>query len=232
MRDKRREVVLDTETTGLNPDSGHRVIEIGCIELINRIPTGKIFHKYLNPQRDVPYHSFKIHGISEKFLQDKPLFLEIKNEFLDFISDDILIIHNAEFDLKFLNMELGKIRATLISSERILDTLLLARQKVIGASASLDALCKRFNISLANRELHGALIDAQLLARVYVELTGGLQTLLFDNTNNNDEYSDDTVSSEYKVHHNITYRSYTPSHDEIIAHKKLLDEIKNPIWQY
>ncbi|NSM56517.1 DNA polymerase III subunit epsilon [Wolbachia endosymbiont of Atemnus politus] len=227
MESKLREIVLDTETTGLDIGSGHRIIEIGCVELINRIPTGKVFHQYLNPERDIPYHSFKIHGISEEFLEDKPLFSDIALEFLDFISSDILIIHNAEFDIKFLNMELGKLNAGLISSDRVLDTLPLARKKFAGSPASLSALCKRFDISLEDRELHGALIDAQLLAKVYVELTGGLQTFLFDNQCEQDNNS--TVIQR-KVR-NLVRREHSPSNEEINEHRKLLDKINNPLWK-
>lgn len=227
MESKLREIVLDTETTGLDIGSGHRVIEIGCVELINRIPTGKTFHRYLNPERDVPYHSFKIHGISEEFLEDKPLFADVALEFLDFISDDILVIHNAEFDVKFLNMELGKLNAELISSDRVLDTLPLARKKFVGSPASLNALCKRFDISLEGRELHGALVDAQLLAKVYVELTGGLQTFLF---NSECDQNNNSTFIQHKVR-NLARREHSPSSKEIDEHKKLLDKINNPLWK-
>ncbi|UIP92572.1 DNA polymerase III subunit epsilon [Wolbachia endosymbiont of Anopheles demeilloni] len=227
MESRLREIVLDTETTGLDTESGHRIIEIGCVELINRIPTGKTFHRYLNPERDIPYHSFKIHGISEEFLEDKPLFSDVALEFLDFISNDILVIHNAEFDIKFLNMELNKLNAGLISSDRVLDTLSIARKKFVRSPASLNALCKRFDISLEGRELHGALIDAQLLAKVYVELTGGLQTFLFNN-----ECAQDNNSTfiQHKVR-NLARREHSPSIKEIDEHKKLLDKINNPLWK-
>ncbi|MGL9682142.1 MAG: DNA polymerase III subunit epsilon [Wolbachia sp.] len=227
MENKLREIVLDIETTGLDIESGHRIIEIGCVELINRIQTGKIFHQYLNPERDVPYHSFKIHGISEEFLEDKPLFSDVALEFLDFVSNDVLIIHNAEFDVKFLNMELGKFGAGLISSDRVLDTLIFARKKFAGSPASLNALCKRFDISLEDRELHGALIDAQLLAKVYVELTGGLQTFLFDNQCEQDNNS---TFIKRKIR-NLVRREHSPSNEEIHEHKKLLGTINNPLWK-
>ncbi len=227
MKSKLREIVLDIETTGLDIEFGHRIIEIGCIELINRVPTGKVFHQYFNPERDVPYHSFKIHGISEEFLEDKPLFSDVVLEFLDFISTDILIIHNAEFDIKFLNMELSKLNTGLISSDRVLDTLPLARKKFAGSPASLSALCKRFNISLKDRELHGALIDAQLLAKVYIELTGGLQTFLFDN-----QYKQDNNSTViYRKIRDLSRRKHSPSNEEINEHRKLLDKINNPLWK-
>lgn len=223
---KLREIILDTETTGLDPQSGHRVIEIGCVELINRIATGNVFHQYINPERDIPYHSFKIHGISEKFVQDKPLFSNIASQFLDFISDDILVIHNSTFDIKFLNMELEKVNAKLISHDRVVDTLALARKKFVGSPASLDSLCKRFGVSLENREVHGALIDAQLLATVYVELTGGLQNILFKSINNQDNNST-CVKQEVS---NLPRREHLPNEDEKSAHKKLLQQINDPVW--
>lgn len=170
-QDGLREIVLDTETTGLSVKSGHRIIEIGCVELINHIPTGKVFHRYINPERHIDKGAFKVHGISEEFLKDKPLFSEIAPEFLKFISNDILVIHNAKFDVEFLNMELGKLNAKLISSDRVLDTLPLARKEFPRSPASLNELCKRFDISLNDRTSHGALIDAQLLAKVYAQLT-------------------------------------------------------------
>jgi DNA polymerase-3 subunit epsilon len=227
VKSKLREIVLDTETTGLDIASGHRIIEIGCVELINRIPTGNAFHQYINPERDIPYHSFKIHGISENFVRDKPVFSDIAFEFLEFISDDILVIHNAVFDVKFLNMELSKLNARLVSSDRVIDTLPLARKKFAGSPASLNALCKRFDISLEDRELHGALIDAQLLARVYVELTGGLQTFLF---NSEEDQEGDGIFIQHKTH-NLMHREHLPSNNEIDAHKKLLDKINNPLWK-
>jgi DNA polymerase III subunit epsilon len=223
-----REIVLDTETTGLDIELGHRIIEIGCVELVNRIPTGNIFHQYINPERDIPYHSFKVHGISENFIQNKPLFTDIASRFLDFISNDMLVIHNAVFDIKFLNMELSKLNIQLISLDRVIDTLPLARKKFAGSPASLNALCKRFDISLEDRELHGALTDAQLLAKVYVELTGGLQTVLFDAINNsNDEFT----LNQHRAH-NLIQRKYLLTDKEVDAHKKLLEQIHNPLWNY
>lgn len=222
-----REIVLDTETTGLSTDSGHRIIEIGCVELINRISTGNTFHRYINPERDIPYHSFKIHGISEEFIQDKPLFSDIAQHFLDFISDSVLVIHNAAFDVKFLNIELNRVNAESINFSRVIDTLPLARKKFAGSPASLDALCKRFNISLEDRKLHGALVDAKLLARVYVELQGGLQTLLFSETGDQNEKP---ISAHCKSY-NLIDRKHLPNIDEVTAHKKLLKQIKSSLWK-
>jgi DNA polymerase-3 subunit epsilon len=172
-----REVVLDTETTGLEPSQGHRIIEIGCIELKNRTPTGRRYHTYVNPQRDVPLEAQRISNIATEFLRDKPLFDDVAEAFAAFIEDSPLIIHNAEFDLKFLNHELGRVERTLLPSSRAIDTAQMARQRYPGAPASLDALCRRFNIGLEEREAkgHGALLDAELLAQVYLELCGGRQ---------------------------------------------------------
>jgi DNA polymerase III subunit epsilon len=172
-----REIVLDTETTGLEPSQGHRVIEIGCLELRNRTPTGARYHAYINPQRDVPEESQRITNLSTAFLQDKPLFADVADGFLAFIGDSSLVIHNAEFDLKFLNSELSRLKKPLLTPARAIDTMLIARRRFPGASASLDALCRRFNISLDDRKEkgHGALLDAELLAEVYLELSGGRQ---------------------------------------------------------
>ena len=172
-----REIVLDTETTGLDPGQGHRIIEIGCLELRNRTPTGAKYHAYINPDRDVPEESQRITNLSTEFLRDKPVFADVVDGFLDFIGDSGLVIHNAEFDLKFLNAELGKLKKGSIASSRAVDTLMIARRRFPGASASLDALCRRFDISLDDRKSkgHGALLDAALLAEVYLELSGGRQ---------------------------------------------------------
>ena len=172
-----REIVLDTETTGLEPSQGHRVIEIGCLELRNRTPTGSKYQAYINPERDVPEESQRITNLSTEFLRDKPVFADVAEGFLEFIGDSTLVIHNAEFDLKFLNAELSRLKKPPIAPERATDTMLIARRRFPGASASLDALCRRFDISLDERKDkgHGALLDAALLAEVYLELSGGRQ---------------------------------------------------------
>lgn len=172
-----REIVLDTETTGLEPSQGHRIIEIGCLELNNRTPTGAKYHVYINPQRDVPEEAQKISNLSTEFLQDKPLFADIVDGFIEFIADSPLVIHNAEFDIKFLNSELGKVRRPALPLARTIDTVHIARKKFPGSPASLDALCRRFNISLDERKSkgHGAMLDVELLAQVYLELLGGKQ---------------------------------------------------------
>lgn len=173
-----REIVLDTETTGLDPLNGDRVVEIGCVELLNRIPTGTSYHVYINPERDMPEAAFRVHGLSSEFLSDKPRFAEVADEFLAFIDEDALVIHNAAFDMGFLNAELAKIGRPKIGRERVVDTLMLARRKNPGGQASLDALCARYGIDNSKRTKHGALLDSEILAEVYLELLGGRQASL------------------------------------------------------
>jgi DNA polymerase-3 subunit epsilon len=170
-----REIVLDTETTGLDPVDGHRIIEIGCVELIDHFPSGNSKQFYLHPERDVPLDSQRVHGITDEFLADKPRFVEVVEEFLDFIGDSPLVIHNASFDLKFLNHELDRVGRELLSFGRAIDTIEIAKSKIPGARYSLDELCKRFNVDLSSRSKHGALLDAELTAQVYLELVGGRQ---------------------------------------------------------
>ena len=173
-----REIVLDTETTGLDPLQGHRIVEIGAVELLNHIPTGKTYHAYVNPQRDMPREAEAVHGLGDAFLKDKPVFAKIADELLEFIGDTVLIIHNAGFDVGFLNAELGFIKRPPILHERIIDTLALAKKRHPMGPNSLDALCKRYGIDIAKRTKHGALLDAELLAGVYLELIGGRQIAL------------------------------------------------------
>jgi len=173
-----REIVLDTETTGLDPYQGHRVVEIGCVELFNRIPTGQSFHRYINPQRDMPAEAFAVHGLSAEFLKDQPCFAEVVDELLQFVADAPLIIHNAAFDLAFLNAELERCGKSLIARDRLVDTLLLARRKHPAGPNSLDQLCARYAIDNSRRTKHGALLDAEILAEVYVELIGARQAQL------------------------------------------------------
>jgi len=168
-----REIVLDTETTGFDPDTGDRIVEIGALELFHHVPTGKSFHQYINPERDMPQSAFEVHGLSEEFLSDKPVFADVVDGFLEFAGDAPLVIHNAAFDMKFLNAELAKAARETLPLGRAVDTLLIARRKYPGAPASLDALCRRFGVDASERTLHGALLDAQLLAEVYLELVGG-----------------------------------------------------------
>ncbi len=171
-----REIVFDTETTGLSPKDGDRVVEIGCVELINHIPSGNTFHVYINPERDMPDGAFKVHGLSAEFLSDKPVFAAVAQSFVDFIGDARMVAHNAAFDVNFLNHELGRVGLPGLSDDRIVDTLALARRKHPFGPNSLDALCQRYGIDNARRTKHGALLDSEILAEVYLELMGGRQT--------------------------------------------------------
>lgn len=174
-----REIVLDTETTGLDALRGDRLVEIGCVELVNHMPTGQVYHSYLNPERDMPQEAFAVHGLSTEFLSDKPLFAAVADEFLAFIGDDTpLIIHNASFDVGFINAELGRLTRAPVARERLIDTLLLARRKHPGVSNRLDDLCSRYSIDNSKRTRHGALLDAELLAEVYIDLIGARQSSL------------------------------------------------------
>lgn len=173
-----REIVFDTETTGLDPLQGDRLVEIGCIELVNRFPSGQVFHRYINPERDVPQEAFAVHGLSTDFLKDHPVFAAVVDEFLDFIGDAPLVAHNAFFDLGFINAELNRIEKPPVGRERIVDTLILARRKHPGSGNKLDDLCARYQIDNSRRTKHGALLDAELLAEVYVELIGARQSAL------------------------------------------------------
>ena len=172
------EIILDTETTGLDPANGHRIVEIGCVELLNAIPTGETFHVYLDPERDIPEEAFRVHGLSAEFLAGKPVFAEIAGNFLKFAGGAKIIAHNAEFDMRFLNAELAFLGIAPIAQDRVIDTLALARRKFPGSANSLDALCGRYGIDTSRRTKHGALLDAEILAEVYAELTGGRQANL------------------------------------------------------
>ena len=187
-----REIVLDTETTGLDPQDGHRIVEIGAVELHNHVPTGNVYHQYINPLITMPDQAFAIHGLSDEFLSDKPKFSEIAKEFLDFIGSAKLVIHNAAFDIKFINAELKRIDKEEITFDRATDTLAIARKKFPGSPASLDSLCRRFKIDNSARVVHGALLDSQILAEVYLELVGGKQpdfALNIANVSNENNYS-------------------------------------------
>lgn len=173
-----REIVLDTETTGLDPATGDRVVEIGAVELLNGVPTGENFHVYINPERDMPEGAFRVHGLSAEFLSGHPVFSAIAADFSAFIAEDRLVIHNAEFDVKFINAEFARLAIPPLAPERVLDTLALARRKHPGGANSLDALCSRYGVDSSRRKKHGALLDAELLAEVYLELSGGRQTTL------------------------------------------------------
>ena len=172
----KREIILDTETTGLSPKDGHRIIEIGALEMVDKVLTGEKFHFYINPKRDIPEEAYRIHGISSQFLQDKPVFQEIADDFLKFLKDGTLVIHNAPFDIRFLNHELSLLKYSSLELDKAIDTLIIARKTFPGTKVNLDALCKRFKIDNSSRQYHGALKDAELLSEVYIELTGGRQT--------------------------------------------------------
>lgn len=234
-----REIVLDTETTGLSPQEGHRIVEIGCLELYNHLPTGRSFHYYLNPQRDMPTEAFNVHGLSDAFLSDKPVFSEIVEEFLNFIAEDTLIIHNASFDMKFLNAELLTHQKSPLPAQRAKCTLQMARKKFPGAGNSLDALCRRFKIDNSNRTLHGALLDSELLADVYIELLGGRQPSFLQEGDSgakkpssqsppNAKNSGDTVLSRPAT--GFAYRTWPLSQDQEAAHAEAIKMLKNPIW--
>lgn len=170
-----REIVLDTETTGFEPGEGDRIVEIGAVELYNHMPTGKVYHQYINPERAMPQGAFEVHGLGDEFLRDKPVFKKVGQAFLDFVGDATMVIHNAAFDMKFLNAELGWAGFRLLPNSQALDTLAIARKRFPGSPATLDALCRRFGIDNSAREKHGALLDSEILAEVYLELIGGRQ---------------------------------------------------------
>lgn len=230
-----REVILDTETTGLDPKNGHRITEIGCVELIDHVPTGSVYQVYINPERDVPKEAEAICGLPTEFFFDKPKFHEIVDDFLAFIDNDKLVIHNATFDIKFLNMELGNIGRALLSIENTVDTLMLARKMFPGAPASLDALCKRFNVDLSARAKHGALLDCQLLAEVYINLLGGKQSsLLFERMPVGYLGQATANQREHTVHNNgrtVRVRKANVRNDELSAHNVLVNSLKDPIWK-
>ena len=219
-----REIVLDTETTGLDAESGDRIIEVGCIELYNKIRTGKVFHKYINPEREIPYSSTKIHGLTKDFLKEKPKFTDIARELTEFLDDSPLVIHNAAFDMRFLNMELRLLNISQIEYERTADTLLIARKKFPGSPVSLDALCKRFSIDLSERKKHGALLDAELLAMVYLELMGGAQSKLGFNAEN--EEGDFVKNQIQTIKKPIrSPRLHAPTKEEMRLHEELMSKI-------
>lgn len=231
-----REIVLDTETTGLNPKDGHRIVEIGCIELNFHVPTGNELHLYINPDRDMPDEAFQIHGISEAFLQDKPHFEEVVDEFLDFIGDDpALVIHNAPFDAKFLNAELAMTGRPAIPKPRLIDTLEIARKRYPGGSNSLDALCRRFDVDLSVREKHGAVVDCRLLAEVYLELIGGKQpgfALAADAGGASAAAGarTDLAAPTPVARTPRAPRPHNATPAELAAHASFLKKLKDPLW--
>lgn len=225
-----RQIVLDTETTGLDPAEGHRIVEIGAVEMDNHILTGKVFHQYINPQRDVTSEAENIHGLSADFLRKHPTFDEIATPFLKFLSDSSLIIHNANFDMRFLNAELDKAGAPRLEMERVIDTLQLARRKFPGSPASLDALCRRFSINNTTRVKHGALLDSELLAEVYLELIGGRQPGL-QFTSNAIARKNEGVSTRWTPGKRPWKLTDRTTEEETLAHQALINDIgSKAIW--
>jgi DNA polymerase-3 subunit epsilon len=232
-----RELVLDTETTGLDFSNGDRIVEIGIVELENHIETGNFFHYYLNPERESSLEALKVHGLTPEFLSDKPKFKEIADEFITFIGSSKIVIHNASFDIGFLNAELKNCNMKAINEEVIIDTIVLAKDKFRGQSISLDSLCRKYNIDISNREVHGALKDAKLLALVYLELIGGKQTKLKFQEENELQNNE---ASTYKINLNDYYKSRKPvkkrefklNLDDHKLHIENIKKIPNKIWDY
>ncbi|MDB2682756.1 DNA polymerase III subunit epsilon [Alphaproteobacteria bacterium] len=223
-----REIVLDTETTGMDPNDAHRIIEIGCVELDNFIPTGRTLQIYINPERDIPAEATAVHGITEEFVKDKPTFLECYSEFTDFVKGARLVIHNAEFDMKFINHHLQEVGHPAIPWNMVKDTLAMARKKFPGSPANLDALCRRFNIDNTERTFHGALLDSELLAEVYLELLGGRQHGL---GLANDKSAKENAAKAKKNRPYREPRAHTASAEELTAHADLLEKLEKPLWK-
>lgn len=224
-----REIIFDTETTGFDPKNGDRMVEIGCIEMVNRVPTGRTFHAYFNPERAMPAEAEAVHGLSDAFLADKPLFRAVAQDFLAFIEDSPMIAHNAAFDFGFINFELAFCGHPEVSLDRMIDTVALARVRHPGAKLSLDALCTRYGIDRSHRTKHGALLDAELLAQVYVELRGGRQIgleLLADTT-------EIVTETKVLVRTDRVFRQPRPhaaTEAELIAHAEFLKSVDSPLW--
>jgi DNA polymerase-3 subunit epsilon len=224
-----REIVFDTETTGLSPAGGDRMVEIGCIEIYNRVETGRNFHAYFNPERDMPSEAEAVHGLTTIFLSDKPRFAERAEELLEFLEDSPLVAHNAGFDFSFLNFELEQCGRPTVCTRRMVDTLALARARHPGAKHSLDALCTRFGVDRSHRVKHGALLDAQLLAQIYVELTGGRQIglgLVADS----DSFSVDVSGGSVRVREPRVPRPHHAGQEELERHRAFIARLVNPLW--
>ena len=224
-----REIIFDTETTGLDPRNGDRLVEIGCVEMVNRVTTGATFHCYLNPDRDMPAAAEAVHGLSAAFLADKPRFHEKAAEFLEFIGDSVLVAHNASFDFGFINAELEACGLEPVSKTRMIDTVALAKVRHPGAKLSLDALCSRYGIDRSHRTLHGALLDAELLAQVYVELTGGRQIGL-ELAGSRQETIVAPVAMPVRERVFRPARPHSASEAELAAHAAFLESVKSPLW--
>jgi len=227
-----RELVLDTETTGLDPNTGDRIVEIGAVELINLMPTGRTYHQYINPQRDMPKEAFDVHGLSIEFLSDKPVFSAIAKDFADFVGTDKMVIHNASFDMKFLNAELKWAGLQILPMDQAVDTLEIARRKFPGAQNSLDALCRRFGIDNSMREKHGALLDSEILAEVYLELLGGRQPDLVLSSQPAKVVQNASVQTVGKAKARETPLASLLSDAEKAAHSAFVDSLGDqPIWR-
>lgn len=227
-----REIALDTETTGFDPVDGHKIVEIGCVELFNHVPTGKTWHKYINPEREIDAGAIAVHGITNERVKGEPTFGELVGDFLDFVGDSTLVIHNAEFDIKFLNAEIKPYGFPPFKVANAIDTVLVARKKYPGQPANLDALCRRFGIDLSDRDFHGALLDAQLLAKVYLELMGGRQHGLGLDTQNSvggDIFVNGGSASNVKKAYREP-RVFTPAPDEVEKHQEMLGKLKGNLW--
>ncbi len=222
-----REIVLDTETTGFKPEEGHRLVEIGCLELVNHVQTGNRFHVYINPERPVPPEASAVHGLTDEFLADKPVFEAVASDFVAFIGDAPLVIHNASFDMKFLRWELKLLGYPDLKNQAI-DTLMMARQKFPGAPATLDALCKRFGVDNSSRTFHGALLDAQLLAEVYLELLGGRQAGL--SLTDAPAARRTNAAGVKTARPRRDPRPHAPTPEELEAHKAMVGQLKNALW--
>ncbi len=221
------EIVLDTETTGFNHGGDDRIVEIGCVELLNHVATGRTYHSYVNPERDIPDGAFRVHGLSREFLSGHPVFADVVDKFLEFLGDARLVIHNAEFDMGFINSELRRLKRPPLEMDRTIDTVHMARRKFPGSPASLDALCRRFQIDLSDRETHGALKDARLLAEVYLELVGGRQpglelSKLGEKPQLTDDKEEKTIVRPPRQH--------ALSPEEEANHERFLKSLKSPIW--
>lgn len=231
-----REIVLDTETTGIDPAQGHRIIEIGALEMVNQLPSGERLHIYINPEREIDAGAVAIHGLTNEFLDDKPVFADIVDEFLAFIGDSMMVIHNAPFDMGFINAELARLGRPALPMSRATDTLTMARRKFPGAQANLNALCRRFEIDNSHRDLHGALVDADLLASVYIELLGGRQPNLSlepeEATKPSAKDHTGSDGSEFTLRADPTRfdRPHAASESEKAAHAAFIDGFKDPIW--
>jgi DNA polymerase-3 subunit epsilon len=224
-----REIILDTETTGFNSRGDDRIVEIACLEIFNKKVTSNVFHSYINPLRDIPLNATRIHNITTDMVKDKPTFNLIAQDFLDFVQDDPLIIHNAPFDMGFINAELERCNLNPLSNMQAIDTLVMARKKFPGSNNTLDGLCKRYKIDLSNRQFHGALIDCDLLVQVYIELLGGKQKTLFFNDVEQAHFTLKQTSSMFN--HSKEKRYFPPSMNEIEEHDEFVNTLPNALWK-